>query len=85
LGSDIAKNSQWRVLAGIWEQSPQPPEARGSGGETLSAGQFGNFLMKITHFYAYLGQNNILKQTHQLKAFEKQSKRTNRINEVQVL
>jgi len=34
---------------------------------------FYNFSIKITHFYAYFGQNNYLKAiTHQLKAFEKQ-------------
>jgi len=38
---------------------------------------FCKFLIKIMHFYAYFSQNNCLKQysvTHQLKAFEKQSK-----------
>jgi len=38
------------------------------------------------HFYAHFGQNNYFKAiTRQLKAFEKQSKRTKQDNEVQVL
>jgi len=50
---------------------PQPPEARGS-----ALGDFGNFSIKIAHFDAYFGQNSYFKAiTHQLKAFEKQSKR----------
>jgi len=40
-------------------------------------GDFCNFSIKITHFYAYFGQNSYFKATtHQLKAFEKQFKRT---------
>jgi len=47
-------------------------------GEKPSAlGDFCNFSTKLTHFYAYFGQNSYFKAiTHQLKAFEKQSKRT---------
>jgi len=67
-------------------QEQLPPEARRSGGEAPSAGR----LLQFFHFCAYFSQNKCLKQysvTHQLKAFEKQSKRTtlNIINEVQVL
>jgi len=41
----------------------------GGGGGAPSAGQFCNFLIKITHFYAFFGQNSYLKIiTHQLKA-----------------
>jgi len=35
--SGIARNSQWerRVMAGVWRQSPQPPEAIGVWGQSL--------------------------------------------------
>jgi len=40
-------------------------------------GDFCNFSIKITHFYANFGQNSNVKAiTQQLKAFEKQYKRT---------
>jgi len=73
---------------GVWGEAPtagghrrskgrsfQPPEAWGSGGKDPSAGRFLQFFNKIKHFYAYFGQNNKA-ITYQLKAFEKQSKRT---------
>jgi len=52
--------------------------ARGRAGRKVPAlGDFCNFSIKITHFYAYFGQNGYFKAIiHQLKAFEKQSKRT---------
>jgi len=53
----VARNLSWgrRAYAGIWEQSFQPPEARGSGGGSLS--DFYDFSTKITHFQAYLSLN----------------------------
>jgi len=49
-------------------------------------GDFCNFLIKITYFLYTFRQNSYFKAvTHQLKAFEKQSKRINRIHEAQVL
>jgi len=66
-----------RQRLGVWEQSPQPPEARESGDETPSAGRFLQFFNKNNTFLCNFGQNSYLKAiTHQLKAFEKQSKRT---------
>jgi len=42
-----------------------------------SLGDFCNFSIKITHFYAHVGPNSYFKAiTHQLKAFKKQFKRT---------
>ena len=35
---------------GVWRQSPQPPEARGSGGGAPSAQKFCIFFAKITSF-----------------------------------
>jgi len=64
---------QWRIQefsieGGVW----------GGGLES-----FCNFSTKITHFYAYFGQNSYFKaMIPQLKAFEKQY---NGINELQVL
>jgi len=49
-------------------------------------GDFFNFSIKITHFLCIFRQKKIFETiTHQLKAFEKQSKALNGINEVQVL
>jgi len=53
----------------------QPPKARGYGGMAPALGDFYTFSIKITHFYAYFGQNSYFKAIiHQLKALEKQSK-----------
>jgi len=52
--------------------------------ETL--GDFCNFSIKITNFYADFGQNSYFKAiTYQLKAFKISLNVLNRINEVQVL
>jgi len=52
---------------------PQPPKARGP----TALRDFCNVLINITHFYTHFDQNSYFKtMTHQLKAFEKQSKRT---------
>jgi len=68
--SGVAKNSQWGDkgrLRGL-------PETRGLGALHQALGNFCNFSIKITHIFAYFGQNNYFKAiTHQLKAFEKQS------------
>jgi len=51
---------------GVWGQSPQSPEAKHP-----VLGDFYNFIIKITHFYAYYGQNSYFKAIlHQLKAFK---------------
>jgi len=42
---------------GIWGQSPQPPEARGSTLPSSSVWRILQFLMKLTRFLAYLGLN----------------------------
>jgi len=48
------KNPKCRVTnVGVWGRSPQPPEAKRSGGRAPAFGDFYNFLMKITRFYAY--------------------------------
>jgi len=66
-------------------QSPQPPEARGLEAELSDTGRFLHFF-KITHFYAYFGQNSYFKAiTHQLKEFKISLNVLNRKNEDQVL
>jgi len=67
--SSVAKISKW---IGIWRRSrdsaPQPPDARGLGAEHPELGDFCNFSIKITHFYAYFCQDSYFKAiTHQLK------------------
>jgi len=45
---------------GVWWHSPQPLDAGcigGLGAEPPALGDFNNFLIKITCFYAYLGLN----------------------------
>jgi len=54
-------------LEAIWGLGAKPP----------ALGDFSNFLLKITHYYAYFVQNSYFKAiAHQLKALEKKSKRT---------
>jgi len=49
-------------------------------------GDICNFSIKITHFYAYFGQNSYFKAiTHQLEAFKISLNVLNRINEFQAL
>jgi len=49
----------------------------GVGAKPPALGDFCNFSLKITHFYAYVGLSNYFKSIdYQLKIFEKQSKRT---------
>jgi len=50
-----------RVFGGGLGQNSQPLEARGSGGGASTLGGFCNFSIKITHFYAYFGQNSYFK------------------------
>jgi len=72
--SGVAKITQ---LEGVW---------LGSGGRAPALGDFCNFSIKITHFYADFGQNSYFKAvTYQLKAFKISLNVLNRINEVQVL
>jgi len=54
----------------VGESGAQPLEAIGGLKADLPAlGDFCNFSINITHFYAYLGQNNYFKViTHQLKS-----------------
>jgi len=53
----------------VLERSPQPPEARGLGAKPPALGDFSlQFFNKNNAFFEAI--------THQLKAFEKQSKRT---------
>jgi len=57
----------------------QPPKARGCGEKCSRADRVLQFFNKNNAFlqYAYFGQNSYFKAiTYQLKAFEKQSKRT---------
>jgi len=52
-------------MAGVWGRIRR-----------TAPGNFCNFSIKITYFYAYFGQNGYFEaKTHQLKAFEKKSKR----------
>jgi len=55
---------------GIWEQSSQPPEARRSESGASIAGRFLQSLnaVKITHFYAYFGQNSYFKAISLIKS-----------------
>jgi len=59
-------------FGGDWGRNPQlpeaigglgasPPEARRSGNGAPALGDFCNFLIKITYFYAYFGQNTYFK------------------------
>jgi len=62
---------------GVWEQSPQPPEAEDLGAS--SAGRLLQFFSSKNAFLCigYFGQNSYLKQLNrQLNPFEKQFKRT---------
>jgi len=66
----------------VWERSLSI--FVGLGGGVL--GDFCNFSIKITHFYAYFGQNSYFKAiTHQLKSFKINLNVLNRINEIQIL
>jgi len=50
---------------------------RAWGAKLPALGNFCNFSIKINHFYINFSQNSYFKAiTHQLKAFEKQSKHT---------
>jgi len=75
----------------VWERTLSAAGSRRSGGKAPSRRRqgslaLGNFSIKITHFYAYFGQNNYFNaKTHQLKAFKSSLIVLNRINEVQVL
>jgi len=71
--SGVARISEWGWgLAGSRGGTPtseaigglgaSPTEARGSGNGAPALGDFYNFLIKITYFYAYIGQKVILKQ-----------------------
>jgi len=54
--------------------------------EAPTLGDFCNFSVKITYFYACFGQNSYFKAiTHQLKAIKITLNVLNRMNEVQVL
>jgi len=68
----VARISQW--AEGVGGVLGLTPHAAGA------LDDFCNFSIKITHFDVYFGQNSYLNKaipvTHQLKAFEKQSKRT---------
>jgi len=76
------KNIIWH-LYGQNRMAKSPPKAIGGAAALVD---FCNFSTKITHFYAYFGQNIYFKAiTHQLKAFEKQFKVLNGINEVEFL
>jgi len=48
----------WKFSGGLG-RIRQPPKARGSG--DLSQGDFCNFSIKRTHFYAYFAEITILK------------------------
>jgi len=83
--SGVARISQWEVLKGAWGQSPNHHELEvwgichkqgGLGAKASALVDFCNFSTKITHFYAYFGQNKHLENSLNV---------LNRINEVQVL
>jgi len=64
----------------VWYGSRAPSRwrQRGLGTKPPSLGNFCNFSIKMTHFYAYLmvKYSYFKAITHQLKAFEKQFERT---------
>jgi len=88
----VARNFQWRGFwrgleaesrflstsnPGVWGEVPSRRRQDDLGAKLTALGDFCNFLIKITQFYAYFGQKIYFKAiTHQFKAFEKQSKRT---------
>ena len=51
-----------RAVLGVWEQSPQPPEARGFGGGAPSALKFCIFLQILLNFRAIFIKNNAFKR-----------------------
>jgi len=62
------------MVGGVWRESKGGSLAAGGkevwGAKSPALGDFCNFLIKTTHFYAYFGQNSYFKAiTHQLKAF----------------
>jgi len=94
----LLSTSSWRLrwnLAGqIWHSSRRQwrrqrffmGEGGGGGWASQTLGNFCNFSIMITQFYAYFGQNSCFKAIiHQLKAFKISLNVLNRINEVQVL
>jgi len=57
--------------SGSGAKAPSRRRQGGLGAETPSLGDFYNFSIKITNFYAYFGQNSYFKAImHQLKAFK---------------
>jgi len=81
LGEVWGRKPQLSEAIGVW-----PPKARGSGNGAPALGYFCNFLIKITYFYAYFGQNRYVKAiTHQLNAFKISLNVLNSIKEVQGL
>jgi len=87
VASGVAGKFQWGILAGVWGQNPQLPEAiRGLGANLSALGDFCNFSMKITIFLCIFHPNSYFKAiTYQFKAFKISLNVLNRINEVQVL
>jgi len=81
LGSNQWRSQKFsmRVYGGVLGLEPSAAESHWglSGLEAWCAlGNFCNFLIKIRHLYEYFDQNSYFKNiTHQLKVFEKQSKR----------
>ena len=62
-GGSVGEAPSCRRL-GVWEQSPQPPEARGCGGGAPSARKFCIFLQNQLNFRAILIKNNAFKTWH---------------------
>jgi len=91
LGADLPfDGSHWKSegkARGLGANPPAAGDRRVLGGRSSQRwGDFCNFLIKITHFYAYFSQNRYFKViTHQLKAFKISLNILNGINEIQVL
>jgi len=88
--SGVARISHNGGLAGIWRPSgglgANPPAAGGWGFRSKTLGNFCNFSIKKTHFYAYFGKNSYFYSiTQPLKTFKISLNVLNWINEVQVL
>jgi len=89
--SGVARMFQWEGVGGDRHRrsggkAPSRRRQRGLGVESPALGEFCNFSIKLTHFYAYIGQNSYFKAiTQQIKTFKISLNVPNRINEVQVL
>jgi len=84
--SGVVRISQWVVDGGLGADFPAAGDHSESGAKSPALGDFCNFPIKITLFYAYFGQITYFKVvSHQFKSFKISLNVLNRINEEQVL